>query len=35
VEHTKQHGAIPASVPEAREQLWAGTFSPFYAEGST
>ncbi|MGH7440462.1 MAG: enoyl-CoA hydratase/isomerase family protein, partial [Polyangiaceae bacterium] len=35
VEYTKQHGAIPASVPEAREQLLAGTFSPFHAEGST
>jgi enoyl-CoA hydratase len=35
VECTKQHGAIPANVPATREQLLAGTFSPFHAESST
>jgi enoyl-CoA hydratase/carnithine racemase len=34
VEHTKQHGVIPASDPAARDQLLAGTFSPFHAERS-
>ncbi len=31
VGYTKEHGAIPASAPAAREQLLAGTFSPFHA----
>jgi enoyl-CoA hydratase/carnithine racemase len=35
VEHTRQHGVIPASSPAAREQLLAGTFAPFHAESST
>jgi len=35
VEYTNQHGAIPANVPAAREQLLAGTFAPFHAESST
>jgi enoyl-CoA hydratase/carnithine racemase len=35
VEHTKQHGVIPASDPATRDQLLAGTFSPFHAERST
>jgi enoyl-CoA hydratase/carnithine racemase len=34
VGYTKQHGAIPASVPATREQLLAGTFSPFHAGSS-
>jgi len=34
VDYTKEHGAIPASVPATREQLLAGTFSPFHIETS-
>jgi enoyl-CoA hydratase len=32
VEHIEQSGLIPAHDPAAREQLLAGTFSPFHAE---
>lgn len=35
VEHTKQHGVIPAADPTARERLLAGTFSPFHGERAT
>ena len=35
VEHTKQHGVIPATDPVARERLLAGTFARFHAEIST
>jgi len=35
VEHTTQHGVIAGTDPVAREQLLAGTFSPFYRERST
>jgi enoyl-CoA hydratase/carnithine racemase len=35
VDHTEKHGVIPATDPAAREQLLAGTFSPFHGGRST
>jgi enoyl-CoA hydratase len=35
VEHTTEHGVLPATDPATREQLVAGTFAPFHAEIST
>jgi enoyl-CoA hydratase/carnithine racemase len=35
VEHTKQHGVIPAVDPSVRDKLLVGTFSPFHGERSS
>jgi enoyl-CoA hydratase len=35
VEHTERHGVVPATDPNAREQLLAGSFSPFHVERAT
>lgn len=35
VDYTRQHGVIPGTDPTARDQLLAGTFSPFHGERST